>query len=245
MSEPRDVASRTDAGGKPWGLWPTVGFGVLIFVLWLAVQGIVGAILAGRGAKGSDVFARGWIVAWAAIIGAPVVVGASVLLARVRKGISVAAYLGHAWPRAPQALRWSLILLGLLVASDSLSLALGRSVAPESMIPMYRTPGSLPLLLIGLVVAAPLAEEYFFRGFLFAGFLESRLGPIGAIALTALAWASLHIQYDLYGMATVAALGVLLGLIRWRTGSLWLCALLHGLNNAVASVEILFVLSRR
>jgi CAAX protease family protein len=115
---------------------------------------------------------------------------------------------------------------------------------PELMMAMYRTAGSMPIFLIGLVVAAPLAEEFLFRGFLFAGLLNSRLGPTGAIALTALGWASLHIQYDFYGMATIAATGTLLGLIRWRTGSLWLCALLHGLMNVVAIVEVMFIFWR-
>lgn len=245
MSEPRAVPSQTEEGGKPWGLWATVGFGVLILALWVVVQGIASVALLGAGAKESNVMIQGWVLAWTTIISAPVVVGAPVVLARIRKGISVAAYLGLAWPGARQALRWSVVLLGFIVASDSLSLALGRPVVPESMIAVYQTAGSLPILLIALVVAAPLAEEFLFRGFLHAGLFRSRLGPPGAIALTALAWASLHLQYDLYGMATVAVSGLLLGLIRWRTGSLWLCALLHALMNAVASVEVMFILSRR
>src|SRR5688500_6683540 len=93
MSEPRKVASHTGGGGKPWGLWPTVGFGVLIVALWIVAQLITTVILVGAAAKESDA-TQGWVVAWATIISAPVAVGASVLLARVRKGISVAPYLG-------------------------------------------------------------------------------------------------------------------------------------------------------
>lgn len=54
MSEAEAVASRTEDGGKPWGLWPTVGFGVLVVALWIAVQGIATVILAGGGRKKSD-----------------------------------------------------------------------------------------------------------------------------------------------------------------------------------------------
>lgn len=245
MSEPQEAASRTDNDGKPWGPWATVGFGVLIFVLWIAVQGIATVMLAGQRAPKSDVLVEGWLLAWAAVVGAPIAVGGAVLFARIRKGISVAAYLGLAWPRALQALRWSLILLGVIVASDSLSLALGRSVVPEPMIAAYRTGRSLPFLLFGLIIAAPLAEEFLFRGFVFAGLINSRLRPFGAITFTALAWATLHSQYDFYGIASVALAGILLGLARWRTGSLWLCVMLHGLMNVVATVEIMFILSRR
>lgn len=113
------------------------------------------------------------------------------------------------------------------------------------MITVYTTSGSFPLFLFGLVVAAPLAEEFFFRGFLFAGLVDSRLGPAGAIALTAFAFGILHPQYDLYGIANIAVLGVLLGVIRWRTGSLWLCAFLHGLMNLAATVDVVVTLSTR
>jgi membrane protease YdiL (CAAX protease family) len=245
MREPPPEPIAVEDGGRPWGLWPTVGFAVLIVILWIAAQGIATVLLLGGRAGGSDAFSQGWIVARVAIVSAPIVIGGALLLARARKGIGVAAYLGLTWPGARQALRWSLLLLGFIVASDSLGLAFGRPLVPESMISAYRTAGSLPIFLLGIVVAAPLAEEFLFRGFLFAGLANSRLRPSGAIALTALAWGTLHVQYDVYTIVTVVVGGILLGLARWRTGSLWLCALLHGLMNVVATVEVMFVLSRR
>lgn len=244
MSEPQEMVSRTVDPGKPWGLWPTVGFGVLILVLSTAAQAIATVILAGRDVRGIEAYSQGWIIARAAIIGAPIAVGGVLLLALARKGIRIATYLGLAWPPVQQAGRWSLLLLGFVVASDSLSLALGRPLVPESMISIYRTAGSLPVFFLGLALAAPLAEEFLFRGFLFAGLMNSRLRPPGAIILTALAWGTLHLQYDLYGIATVVVAGILLGLIRWRTGSLWLCVVLHGLMNVVATVEVMFILSK-
>jgi len=243
-SEPREVASRTDRGGKPWGFWATVGFGILIMVVWSVAQGFAGAVLTGRRVTLSDMLARGWLFAWMTILSAPVAVGGSVVLAGVRKGIGVSVYLGLEWPRVADVRRWVLILLGLIAAMDSLSWALGRPVVPEPMMPMFRTAGSLPIVLLALVVAAPLAEEFLFRGFIFTGLRNSRLGPIGAIVLTALAFGGLHIQYDAYGMAAVIVGGILFGLVRWRTGSLWLCVLMHGLMNVIATIEALIIISR-
>jgi membrane protease YdiL (CAAX protease family) len=239
--EPREMATRGERAPAPWGPWATVGFGVLIVALWSFTQVFAATVIIGGTVKPSDL-ALGWIFARATIVSAPLLVGASVLLARVRRGVGVAAYLGLTWPRVSDALRWCLILLALLVAMASLSLALGKSVA-EPMLPVFRTAGSLPIFLIALVVAAPLAEEFLFRGFIFKGLLASRLGPTGAIALTALAWAALHIQYDLFGIACVVACGIFLGLVRWRTGSLWLCVLLHALVNAIATIEMMIFIS--
>lgn len=244
MNEPQEIARPIDDGGTPWGPWSTVGFGALVLTIWMVVQAIVILVLGGGVVRVSDALSQGWIVARSIILSAPIPIGAALLLARARKGIGVAAYLGLSWPPAQQALRWSLLLLGFLVASDALSLALGRPLVPEPMMPSFRTAGSLPIFLFGFVVAAPLAEEFLFRGFVQAGLIHSRLRPFGAIVLTALAWGILHLQYDAYGIATVVVTGILLGLIRWRTGSLWLCALLHGLANAIASAEALFILGR-
>lgn len=243
MREPLELEGRTDGAGQPWGLWATVGLGLLVVALWNVAQVTAVVLIAGRRVNAGDVMAQGWMVAWATIVSAPVAVGAVALLARLRKGVSVAAYLGLAWPHARQAVRWSLILLGFIAASDLLSWALGRPLVPDPVMVMFRTAGSLPIFLIGLVVAAPLAEEFLFRGFLFPGLLRSRLGATGAIGVTALAWGSLHVQYDLYGMASVAAGGILLGWVRWRTGSLWLCVLLHALVTIVATVEVMLIVA--
>lgn len=242
MSEPQEAARPIDCGGTPWGPWSTVGFGVLVVSIWLVVQ-LIAILVLGWNAQAADALSQGWIIARALIVSAPIPIGAALLLARTRKGIRVAEYLGLSWPPARQALGWSFVFLVFLVTSDALSLALGGPLVPDPMMPIYRA-GSLPIFLFGIVVAAPLAEEFLFRGFVQTGLVNSRLRPLGAIVLTALACGILHLQYDAYGIATVAGTGILLGLIRWRTGSLWLCALLHGLANALGSAEAMFILGR-
>jgi membrane protease YdiL (CAAX protease family) len=224
----------TEDRGKPWGLWPTLGFGLLIFVVWMIAQ--AATILAIKGPGGKPSF-EGWVFARATIVGAPIGVGASMLLARFRKGISVAAYLGLESFSRKEALQWSSISLGLVIVAT-----LGRLVVPDLTTPLYLTAGPLPVFFFAVMVAAPLAEEFIFRGFFLPGLIHSRLGPVGAIVATSLAFAALHTQYDLYGMAVIAAIGMVLGFARWRTGSLWLCVSLHCLLNTIASIEILFIL---
>jgi len=135
---------------------------------------------------------------------------------------------------------WFLGLLGLIAATHGLSRALGGPMMPALLKALYQTAG-LPLLVLALVVAAPLAEEFMFRGFLFTGLRSSRLGPAGAIAITALAFASLHSYYDAYGLAAIFVYGIFFGMARWRTGSLWLCVLLHGFMNLAATVKIMLL----
>jgi hypothetical protein len=105
------------------------------------------------------------------------------------------------------------------------------------MVDAYKTASSLPALLFAIVVVAPIFEEIFFRGFLFQGIRYSRLGPIGAIGVTSLLWAVIHLQYDIYGMATVFALGLLFGIARLRTDSIHLLMVMHSFVGLVAAME--------
>lgn len=104
------------------------------------------------------------------------------------------------------------------------------------MVDAYKTSVWPVLLGIAVVIFAPVFEEAFFRGFLFVGLEHSSIGPIGTIILTAVTWALLHIQYDIFGMVTILVLGVVFGIVRLKTGSLWSTILLHAIWNLVAIV---------
>ena len=92
------------------------------------------------------------------------------------------------------------------------------------------------------MVAAPLFEEIFFRGFMFAGLQHSRLGPIGAMVLSSLAWAIIHLQYDLYGITQIFLGGLLLGYARFRSGSIFPAIAMHALMNLIATVQVIIFL---
>ena len=129
----------------------------------------------------------------------------------------------------------------LVVVSDALASALGRPMS-EFMVGIARTYRSAALLSVALIVAAPAFEEICFRGFLYAGMKRCWLGSAGAIVLTSLVWASIHIQYDLFDIGVIFVSGLLLGVVRWRTKSLWPCLALHAAWNAVATTQaILYV----
>ena len=77
---------------------------------------------------------------------------------------------------------------------------------------------------------APLAEETFFRGFLFQGLVAS-LGPVRAAAASALLFATGHGSVAL--LAPTSASGLLLTWLFARTRSLWPCVLAHALQNGI------------
>lgn len=219
---------------KFWGttLWGLASLGALTGVhfgatkIWLDWSAILPA-----GARNSLEPALPFVTIGLALAGALALLALAVRLSR----ISFYEYLGLAAPR------WRYVLLGVVgFIAISLVFALAETVAGQSktskeVIDLYHTARSthqISALAFLAVLVAPLLEELLFRGFLLPGWAASRLGPTGAIGLSSALWALGHMQYDAFGMAHVFCLGVLLGWLRLRSGSIFTPMILHTLQNA-------------
>jgi membrane protease YdiL (CAAX protease family) len=247
-------APATPKIGRPWGFWATVGFSAIVAAVFLTIQiAVLIVFLIVVGVENGDVaheeFAcplerNGFLLSVATLASTPVATGLVVLFAALRKGISARDYLGLRAISWREMLRWMLILGALIVVYDVAMVILGRPIVPEFMLEAYQT-AKIPLFLwLALVAAAPIFEEIFFRGFVFAGILHSRLGAAGAILLTSLTWAAIHVQYDAFDMTVIFLAGLLFGWARLRTNSLLPCIAMHALMNFVATVEVVVVLAR-
>jgi len=91
-------------------------------------------------------------------------------------------------------------------------------------------------------VIAPIAEEFFFRGFLFGALRRVRIQVAGRDIGT---WLAALVTGILFGFAHLGSaplqyliplgfLGFVLCIVRWRTRSLYPCMALHSANNALA-----------
>jgi len=80
---------------------------------------------------------------------------------------------------------------------------------------------------------APLAEEIAFRGYLLSA-LRTRLPPRAAIAASAVLFASMHL--DPVRFPAVLFLGLFLGWLAWRSGSIWPAVAAHAVNNGLGSM---------
>lgn len=97
--------------------------------------------------------------------------------------------------------------------------------------------------LISLVVIALLPaifEETFFRGVMQNFLIRWFKGPWIAIILTSIIFSAIHMSY--YGFLVRFALGFVLGLIFYYTGSIWLNILFHFLFNGI-QVTVLYVMN--
>jgi membrane protease YdiL (CAAX protease family) len=231
---------------KPWGFWFTLLWSLVCGLLFLIAQVAVAVVFVivklARDPDGDmmglvqGLEYNGLMLALSTIASCVVCVAFLSFIVWVR-GLPVRDYLGLHWVGWPRTLAASGLLLLLAAASDTVTWLLDKPIVPPFMEDVWRTAGFLPLLWLAVIVAAPLSEELYFRGFLYRGLAASPLRPLGAILLTSLFFAVIHLQYDLFGIGLVFVGGLFLGTVRWWTGSTALTILLHALMNLVATVE--------
>lgn len=230
-----------------WGPWATAGLGFFVLIAWCVAQAIPFLVVWGlrlhdNGGKQAASLLKslqenGDVIAMAATFGSLVGFGALWLAVWLRRGAKLPEYVGLQ-PFKMKSLPGILgISVAFFLASDLLSYSLGKDLVPQFMVDVCSTCTTPILLILGMVLLGPSFEEFFFRGFLLEGLRNSKLGNVGAVLLVTAAWACLHTQYDLYGVATVFASGLLIAYFRLRTGSLWSSILIHLLMNAWATVE--------
>jgi len=243
------LASGTGAG--PWGLVVTSLFGAAAFLALVSIQCAVSIPFIMRDPQGflSDpgrslmaLLADGRFQGLALIASMPVATALLVLFAKLRKGYPLRDYLAFRKVTTGQLLGWLAISVVFMALSDGVTWLLGRSVVPPVMVDLYRTPGAAPFLHVAILLVAPVCEEISSRGFLFEGISYSRLGPVWAVVMCSFAWSMLHVQYDAYGIATVFAVGILLGIARLKTGSIYVPIAMHVLHNLAATIEIFWPL---
>jgi hypothetical protein len=160
-----------------------------------------------------------------------------VVFVRARRRASIREYLALKPITKRQILVSLAIVAGLIALIELVGSVTGQSSDIFTM-NAYQTAKPLALLWISFVIFGPAFEETFFRGFLFAGWVRSRLGAIGTVALTSGLFAVLHIQYDLFGIMSVLVMGIALGIMRLKTGSLWSPLLMHFAWNLVGMVML-------
>tara|TARA_Y100000310_G_scaffold286082_1_gene309971 strand:- start:8224 stop:8976 length:753 start_codon:yes stop_codon:yes gene_type:complete len=230
-----------------WGFAGTLLWGVAIALAFVITQTIAmtvyvgryyGDVSAGELANLMTVLQFNGTVLSICNVATLIVCSSAVLgIVRLKKHSSIRYYLGLHSVSFSAIGFWFLVIVALIIASDLLTFLLGKPIVPEFMSAVYRSADSLWMLWLALIVAAPVFEELFFRGFLMAGLRSSFVGPIGAILISSLLWAATHLQYDLYGMVTVFVIGLVLGTARIRTGSVLLTMGMHSFMNLVATIQ--------
>lgn len=121
-----------------------------------------------------------------------------------------------------------MLVLSFLVFVVAVCLALDiplPDTSPAALLAQLPDPW---LTFLVAVVAAPLTEELFFRGFFFAG-LRQRLGWVWAAAISGVIFGLFHL--DPLQFVPLTVVGILLAAVYHYTNSIWLPIILHASLN--------------
>jgi uncharacterized protein len=232
---------------QAWGRLTTFGLALAALFGGQAAALVALSWSFGRGiARMPDFSGDGVAVTIVIFVSIPVQLALLYLMAQ-RSGGTAAQYLGLKWPSRSELLFGAGATVALIVIGNAVSWLFGRFLVTSFQTDIYRSAaaaGWLPLLWLAVVVVTPIGEESLFRGFLFRGWLRTSGDAWPAIALTAFLWAIVHVQYDWFVIFQVFCFGVMLGWLRWATGSTILTMLLHGLINFEGMLETLISLYR-
>jgi len=227
---------------KIWGYWATLGWAVIAFLVGQVVA--FGVLL--------------WLHTgdWGSILQTPFDGVAVTLFVCIANPITIAVLASAVWlrradpvdyfalrrPRSADVTMGISCLVVLIAASDTLLYFSGRDLVTPFQLQSYTTAAAAGWLLpmaAAAILLAPASEEVLFRGFLFRGWARSERSALPAVAVISLLWAALHLQYDWTGMLQIFVIGLFLGWMRLRSGSLPLTFLLHALFNLEGTFETL------
>lgn len=154
----------------------------------------------------------------------------------LRTGATTEREMGITRVRFWRNLGWGVVgMAAIFAASITIALALSQlgveQTQAEELSLARATPATFLLIFLAGTVLAPVAEEIFFRGYVFRAFLTSRGAP-WAYVLSAGIFAIAHM--NLPGLLSFFAIGIILAYLFQRSGSLVPCIVAHSLNNATA-----------
>ena len=213
-------------------LWPvvlalTVGIGVVSSSYLMATDAGDGvAELAGVPVS---------IIAVTAASGSFAVIGLALSAVRYREPLSALGFVGTSGFR-PYLFAAGMWLIGVTVLITWVQVLIWLDV--DLLLPpdtandvLDQAGGSIVITILLVAVVGPVAEEIFFRGFVLAGLLK-RFGVRRALLLSSLLFGLFHV--DPGAIVPTFALGLVLGWVYLKTGSIWPSMFAHAMHNTLA-----------
>jgi len=231
----------------PWGRFSTLGLGAVALIASqiVALAALIWWYDLPLGGL-PDLTGSGVAVTLIILVSTPIEVVLLMLFAQ-RGGTSAAEYLGWTVPKRADVIFGLAVVAAFIVVADVVSWLADHGLVTSFQTDIYTTAGAqgwLALLWFAIIVVTPFGEETLFRGFLFRGWFRQPKDAWFAIVGTAALFALMHVQYDWFVIGQVFGFGLLLGWMRWVSGSTLLTMLLHAFINLEGMIETMIGLHR-
>jgi len=225
-----------DSASGPWGPWASTAIALLGWAVAALVALTCASVLLEWELADRDLMQYVWgdreapvtqTARLLDVLGTLVILAVVLWFIRMRRGSPVRVYLALHRVSTKTFARWLIAVAAL----DALGLLIWSALPPDlqgALVARTIVELSFPLFAMATISVVPIAEEAIFRGFLFAGFQNSKLGDWGAVIATTILFALVHADFT-----KLLAIGLLLGLARLRTRSLYVPIAMHALSNCI------------
>ena len=231
---PPKLPELPEGAGPRWPAW-YAGVGFLVALISTLV--VVGIVAAATGASTDD--ENPTFTVLATFLQGLIFIGTAVLFASFA-GKPRAEHFGLRRSRFWPTVGWAALGLFSFYVLAALYTAIVQPDAEQTVAQdLGADQGTLGMIAAGFMVicVAPVAEEFFFRGFFYRA-LRSRYSVLAAALIDGLLFGAIHWDFStadgLLIIPPLAALGFMFCLVYERTGSLYPVIALHALNNAIA-----------
>lgn len=219
-------------------VWQSIGLtalGFLFTLLYGALIGFIYGFIAGfRGTEFVFDPANNFLQYFLTyILGSILVLGGLSFRASKKKGVSLADIKGNSGNEGILYLHVFLLMAGLSVLVSELDNILQTFVNKSDWyLGLMEGLGGQNVILVFLAtcVVAPVFEELFFRGLILRGLLKN-IKPWLAILLSAFLFAVFH--FNIWQGLGAFILGIMMGWVLYKTGSLYLAIFAHFVNNFI------------
>ena len=140
---------------------------------------------------------------------------------------------------APCSVSWKKSMVAMLgcivgtIALDLLSELISLpNIVEDQMIDMCREPWGM----LAIAIGAPIGEEIMFRWGIMGHLLKRNVSVPASILVSAVLFGLMHMNPAQVFFA--AAMGIMLGILYWRSGNILWPIILHVLNNSVACLQV-------
>jgi membrane protease YdiL (CAAX protease family) len=178
-----------------------------------------------------------WMIIALTIVQDALLVGAAVwAVRRVLRRVTPAMF-GLRPAAVGSALGWTAAIYGGFWFASAVLLAIFGAPPDQEIVRDLKETEALGILFgfaVLTCVVAPLAEELFFRGFMFSA-LAARIGVWASALVTGTVFGLIHLSGSpLLGVLVLSVFGVGLCLLYWKTASLLPCLALHAAHNGIS-----------
>jgi uncharacterized protein len=240
-SEPPPGAPGADAKAPPGSLspvpaWAPLAAMIAAFVVATLAYLVFAAVIEAGGGNVSSSGPPGLVISATLVQDAALIIAAVYFASLWANGLTPASFGLRRVPLGPAAGWTVLAFIAFWILTAIYISAVGQPDQQELTRDLRDEESLSALVGYGVLLAfvAPLAEELFFRGFVF-GVLREKIGAVWGVLATGVVFGLVHVAGSpIETVGVLIILGCLLCVLYLQTGSLLPCIALHAINNSIS-----------